>query len=218
MLEAVIFDMDGVIVDSEAGFNRSKQQLLQEFGVVVDDSYHDAFIGTTSEHTWSTLKQTFNLPGTVEELIQKANTLRAAITAAEGCKPIAGVLDLIRNLHNSGLKLAVASSSPLADIHEIVTFFEVDDCFQTFVSATQCARSKPFPDVFLAAAEQLGVFTDRCLVIEDSRNGLLAAKAAGMVCIAFANPDYVRQDQKEADRIVEDFSQLTIEECHQLLL
>lgn len=218
MLEAVIFDMDGVIVDSEAGFNRSKQQVLQELGVVVEDSYHDAFMGTTSEHTWSTLKQTFNLPGTVDELIQRANKLRAAITAAEGCKPIKGVLELIRRLHDSGLKLAVASSSPPADIHETITFFEIDDCFKTFVSATQCARSKPFPDVFLEAAAQLGVSVDRCLVIEDSRNGMLAAKAAEMVCIAFANPDYVRVDLKEADRIVDDFSFLTVEDCHKLFV
>ncbi|NCA98861.1 MAG: HAD family phosphatase [Clostridia bacterium] len=217
MLEAVIFDMDGVIIDSEDSFLRSKQQLLSELGVEVDVSYHYAFFGTTSVYTWTTLKQAFNLIPAVEQLIERANTLREAILHEEGMKPIPGVLDLIRRLHANGIRLAVASSSPMADILHTVASFQVQNCFATFASGGECQNGKPFPDVFLLAAERLGVDPSACLVIEDSRNGLLAAKAAGMACIAFANPDYVAQDLKEADQIVTGFAGLTVADCHQLM-
>ena len=203
MLEAVIFDMDGVIIDSEDSFLRSKQQLLRELGVEVDVSYHFAFFGTTSVYTWTTLKATFSLAPSVEQLIERANTLR--------------VLDLIRHLHDSGIRLAVASSSPMTDILHTVSSFQVKDCFATFASGGECQNGKPFPDVFLLAAERLGVEPSTCLVIEDSRNGLLAAKAAGMTCIAFANPDYVAQDLKEADRVVTAFAGMTVSDCRQLM-
>ncbi|MDD2458150.1 MAG: HAD family phosphatase [Eubacteriales bacterium] len=218
MLEAVIFDMDGVIIDSEASFLRSKQQLLHELGVEVDVSYHYDFFGTTSVYTWTTLKKTFGLDPSVEQLIERANALREAVLREEGMKPIPGVLDLIRHLHDSGIRLAVASSSPMADILHTVSSFQVHDCFSTFASGGECQNGKPFPDVFLLAAERLGADPAACLVIEDSRNGLLAAKAAGMTCIAFANPDYVAQDLKEADRVVTDFASLTVADCRQLLV
>lgn len=217
MLEAVIFDMDGVIIDSEDSFLRSKQQLLRELGVEVDVSYHYAFFGTTSVYTWTTLKATFGLDLSVDQLIERANTLRETILREEGMKPIPGVLDLIRHLHASGIRLAVASSSPMTDILHTVSSFQVKDCFATFASGVECQNGKPFPDVFLLAAERLGVEPSTCLVIEDSRNGLLAAKAAGMTCIAFANPDYVAQDLKEADRVVTGFAGLTVADCRQLM-
>ena len=216
MLEAVIFDMDGVIIDSEASFLRSKQQLLRELGVEVDVSYHYAFFGTTSVYTWTTLKETFGLVQPVEELIERANALREAVLREEGMKPIPGVLDLIRHLHDSGIRLAVASSSPMADILHTVSRFQIQDCFSSFASGGECQNGKPFPDVFLLAAERLSVAPSVCLVIEDSRNGRLAAKAAGMACIAFANPDYARQDLKEADLIVTGFAGLTVADCRQV--
>jgi HAD superfamily hydrolase (TIGR01509 family) len=151
------------------------------------------------------------------QLIERANTLRETILREEGMKPIPGVLDLIRHLHASGIRLAVASSSPMTDILHTVSSFQVKDCFATFASGGECQNGKPFPDVFLLAAERLGVEPSTCLVIEDSRNGLLAAKAAGMTCIAFANPDYVAQDLKEADRVVTGFAGLTVADCRQLM-
>ncbi|NCC77256.1 MAG: HAD family phosphatase [Clostridia bacterium] len=217
MLEAVIFDMDGVIIDSEDSFLRSKQQLLSELGVEVDVSYHYAFFGTTSVYTWTTIKETFGLDLPVDQLIERANTLREAILREEGMRPIPGVLDLIRHLHTSGIRLAVASSSPMTDILHTVASFQVKDCFSTFASGGECQNGKPHPDVFLLAAERLGIDPAACLVIEDSRNGLLAAKAAGMACIAFANPDYVAQDLKEADRVVTRFADLTASDCRQLM-
>jgi HAD superfamily hydrolase (TIGR01509 family) len=217
MLEAVIFDMDGVIVDSEDSFLRSKQQLLRELGVEVDIRFHYDFFGTTSEYTWQTLRDTFRLAEPVPQLIQRADAIRREIIEREGQRPIPGVLNLIRKLHDYPLKLAVASSSPLSDILETLEAFQIRSCFQALVSATTCARSKPFPDVFLKAAEQLSVSPAACLVIEDSRNGLLAAKAAGMACLAYANPHYARQDLKEADRVIDDFAALAVEDLKNLV-
>lgn len=217
MLEAVIFDMDGVIVDSESGFFRSKLQLLTELGITIDIGYHYADMGTTSVFTWTKMKEEFNLPLSVDELIRRANEIRAGIIAREGLQPLPGVLDLIRHLHENGVKLAIASSSSVPEILQTTATVNCQDYFQAVVSGCDCQNSKPFPDVFLKAAEQLGVQPDGCLVIEDSRNGSLAAKAAQMTCIGFANPAYPSQDLSTANLIVSDFAHLTIDICRQLL-
>ena len=217
MLQAIIFDMDGVIVDSEDSFLRSKQQLLQELGINVEMSYHYQFFGTTSDSTWTKIKSEFNLPLSVETYIQRATEIREAIVQAEGIHPIPGVLDLIQHFHQNGVKLAVASSSPMQDISTVMDTFGIRDCFQTLVSATACQNSKPFPDVFLLAAEQLGVEPKDCLVIEDSRNGTIAAKAANMTCIGYRNPNFVCQDLDHADLVVDNFKDLNIDQCRQLV-
>jgi HAD superfamily hydrolase (TIGR01509 family) len=217
MLQAVIFDMDGVIVDSEGVFLRSKQRFLRELGVEIEDQYHNAFIGTTSEHTWSTMKQDLGLAQPVDELIRRANEIREQINLEEGLQPIPGVLDLITHLHEQGLPLAVASSSPIADILHTLETFQCKDRFQVFASGCDCERSKPFPDVFLATAEKLGIEPVNCLVIEDSRNGTLAAKAANMTCVAFNNLKYPPQDLSQADQVVTDFTDLNIDVLRKLV-
>jgi HAD superfamily hydrolase (TIGR01509 family) len=208
MLKAIIFDMDGVIVDSEDSFLRSKQQLLQELGISVNMSYHYQFFGSTSVSTWTKIKNEFNLPLSVETYIQRANEIRENIVKAEGIHPIPGVLDLIKYFQQSGVKLAVASSSPMQDITTVMDTLGIRDCFQTLVSAGACQNSKPFPDVFLLAAEKLGVAPKDCLVIEDSRN---------MTCVGYRNPNFVCQDLDHADLVVEYFSNLNIDQCRQLV-
>ncbi|MDD2534664.1 MAG: HAD family phosphatase [Eubacteriales bacterium] len=207
MFKAVIFDMDGVIVDSESGFLRAKQQLLEELGVHVDVSYHYHFFGTTAEYTWTTAKEAFDLEPTVPKLIQRADELRQTILQNEGLKPIRGALDLIAQLHQAGVVLAVASSSPMHEIRANLTNLGCLKYFTALASAGECERSKPFPDVFLKAAALIDIAPHDCLVIEDSTNGTKAAKAAGMTCLGYINPDYPPQDMTSADTTTQNLSE-----------
>jgi len=217
MLEAIIFDMDGVILDSEYGFVNSKQQVLQELGVNIDKTYHYKFFGTTFEYVWTEMKKEFNLPISVEEGIERGEKIRKEIKERDGLKTIPGVLDLIKHFHESGVKLAIASSSPMEDIIETVETFNIKDCFEVLVTGRDCENSKPFPDVFLKAAEELKVDPKNCIVIEDSKNGTIAAKAAGMVCIGYNNPEFNCIDLSKADKVIEYFKDIDINICKNIL-
>lgn len=215
-MEAIIFDMDGVIVDSEYNFLESKTELLQDAGYDVELSYQYQFMGTTFEYMWSKMKEELNLPKTVQEYIDEMNLRRQQRIERDGVRAIKGAVDLIHRLHQAGFPLAVASSSPKHEILSNLAALKLDSYFEVLVSGEEVDHSKPAPDVFLKAAELLDVAPEGCLVFEDTKNGSLAAKAARMYCIGFENPDYPAQDLAVADQVVTDFNQVNVERLKSL--
>lgn len=210
-LEAIIFDMDGVLIDSEKFYMESEQLILKSFGIEVEALHFRKYCGTTQDYIWSHIKEEFDLPVSLEELKEMAPVYLLKLFKEKGVELIPGVEKLVTNLAKSPLKTAVASSTGKVLIKEHLTGLGIASCFDTLQSGEEVANSKPAPDVFLKAAEVLNVDPKNCLVIEDSRNGVLAAKAAGMTCIGFNNLNYPLIDIKEADEIITDMSVLTIE-------
>ncbi|HEO7340626.1 TPA: HAD family hydrolase [Streptococcus agalactiae] len=210
MEKVIIFDMDGVIVDSEYTFLDNKTEMLREEGIDTDVSYQYQYMGTTFEFMWQAMKEEFGLPKTVKEYIAEMNRRRQAIVARDGVRSIKGAQRLIHWLHQHGYRLAVASSSPMVDIKRNLKELGVTECFEYMVTGEDVSSSKPAPDVFLRAAELLDVDPKVCIVIEDTRNGSLAAKAAGMYCFGFANPDYPPQDLSMADKVISDYQDIYI--------
>ncbi|WXF96979.1 HAD family hydrolase [Streptococcus agalactiae] len=210
MEKVIIFDMDGVIVDSEYTFLDNKTEMLREEGIDTDVSYQYQYMGTTFEFMWQAMKEEFGLPKTVKEYIAEMNRRRQAIVARDGVRYIKGAQRLIHWLHQHGYRLAVASSSPMVDIKRNLKELGVTECFEYMVTGEDVSSSKPAPDVFLRAAELLDVDPKVCIVIEDTRNGSLAAKAAGMYCFGFANPDYPPQDLSMADKVISDYQDIYI--------
>ncbi len=208
MLEAIIFDMDGVLVDSEYTYFQSKSQILSEAGHEVEDSYHFQFMGTTSDYMWEKMKQEFSLPLSVAEYIQQMTALRQAMIKRDGIRVIPHVQEFVKGLSQAGLKLAVASSSSLAEIKVNLAEIGLSEYFSEVVSTEELELSKPAPDVYLAAAERIGIMPENCLGIEDTKNGTGAVRNAGMVCVGFANPAFPKQDLAFADRVVSSFSEL----------
>ena len=217
MLKAVIFDMDGVIVDTEPGYKIATDELLLENGIVTEPDYQDPFIGASNDFMWTTIINDFNLPYTVEECVRIVDEKRALMEERDGLHMLPGVFDLIKRFKDAGMILAIASSSPMEEIHRIVDYFHIRDYFQVFTSGTDCAESKPHPEVFLRAAAALHTDVSECLVIEDSKNGLLAAKAAQIKSIGFANPMFGNQDLSSATHIVRHFDEVTLELCNELV-
>lgn len=208
MLEAIIFDMDGVLVDSEYTYFQSKSQILSEAGHEVEDSYHFQFMGTTSDYMWEKMKQEFYLPLSVAEYIQQMTALRQAMIKRDGIRVIPHVQEFVKGLSQAGLKLAVASSSSLAEIKVNLAEIGLSEYFSEVVSTEEVEHSKPAPDVYLATAERIGIMPENCLGIEDTKNGTGAVRNAGMVCVGFANPAFPKQDLAFADRVVSSFSEL----------
>lgn len=211
-MNTIIFDMDGVLIDSEYTYLESKTKILNDAGYNKDISYQYQFMGTTYDYMWRTMKEELGLPLEVSDYINDMNQRRKEMIERDGVKPIKGVQKFISDLHAAGFKMAVASSSPKADIEFAMESLDLKQYFEYLVSGEEVENSKPAPDVFLYAASLLDVKPENCIAFEDTKNGSLSASYAGMYTIGFENPDYPKQDLSAADEIITDFNQVNINE------
>jgi len=216
--QCIIFDMDGVIIDSEPIHIASEKEIFNRMGIRLSDEEHHSFVGTTSEIMWGKLKSKFNLPFSVSELVE-LNTacfmknLENRITI----EPIEGILNLIKQLDNEGFILVLASSSHSSQISYILNKLKLSHYFQSIISANDVKHGKPNPEIFLKAAESVHLDADCCIVIEDSYNGVIAAKNANMKCIGFKNPNSGNQDLSKVDIEIKSFKELSVEMIRSLI-
>lgn len=207
--EAFIFDMDGVLVNSEPFYVEVEQSNFRHLGLEISEKEHQAYQGTATDRMWQLIKERHGIEHPVDELVKMTNSLVTPyFNSLEKMEPMPGVKNLIEKLKEKGIPLAVASSS-YADVIEIILQKTgLKSYFDVVVSSQMAGASKPEPDIFLLTARKLSVPPEKCIVIEDSTNGIKAAKAAGMFCIAFAGPGSELQDQTQADLIVVDFGEI----------
>lgn len=217
MLKAVIFDMDGVIIDSEPVHNQSTILTLQEFGVTLTLDYLNQFVGSTALHMFETIIRDYQLSVTAEELIAIDRKNIKRLFDEEGMTPLPGIIDLIKELSHHGVKMAVASSSSLKRIEEVTKAFGIHKYFDKLISGQNIEHPKPAPDIFLKALSLLGVNQNETLIIEDSTLGVQAAKAASIPCIGYANPNSGNQDLFAAFLVTDDFHALNYKYMDQTL-
>lgn len=204
--EAVIFDMDGVLVNSEPLHIEVEQDNFRKLGLNIPQDEHKNYQGTATNHMWETIKKKHGLKQSVQELVQLTNSLVIPyFSSLSTIDPMPGVEMLIRKLHEAKVPLALASSSFPEVIEIILQKTGLKSYFRVVVDSQMAGASKPNPDIFLLAANKLSVSPSKCAVIEDSANGIKAAKSAGMYCIAYAGPGSELQDQSQADVIISDF-------------
>ncbi|WDZ55859.1 HAD family hydrolase [Paenibacillus polymyxa] len=208
-VKAVIFDMDGVLVDSEPIYFEIERSSFAHFGAPMTEEEHHTYVGVTLESMWSQVLDRHQLSNTVEEALSyhRKNVMQTMI-AHEGLVAIDGLERWLDWLQEKGIPVAVASSSPRALIDLIMEKTGLGRYFDIRITGEEVLQGKPAPDIFLYAAEQLGIAPAHCIVIEDSRNGVQAAKSAGMQCIGFHNPGSGRQDLSRADRRILSYDDL----------
>jgi len=197
-IQAVVFDMDGVLVDSEPFGFEALRRVMARYGVSYAEEENAELLGRTTLDSCRILKARHRLPDS-EETLADWYVEGMLEQIARGPIPMAGVPEVLRRVRAAGYRMALASSAELRVIDANLAALALRPLFEAVVSGTQVARGKPAPDVFLAAAERLGVPPAACLVVEDSRNGLLAAKAAGMRCAVVPCAQTRHQEFGEAD-------------------
>lgn len=210
MFKAVIFDMDGVIIDSEPIHKKVLLRLLEEFKVTVSDEEYKNFIGLTNTVIWTKIIEKYGITENVEDLVVRQVRENLKEIGERDVEPIDGIRELLESLKREKIKIGLASSSPMEGIELVLDKFRIKGYFQEVLSGEDLERPKPEPDIFLKTAKRLGVNPWECVVIEDSKNGVKAAKAADMKCIGYLNPNSGEQDISRADLIVESIEEINI--------
>lgn len=209
MIKCVIFDMDGVLVNTEPLHYSIWQQVFSERGLTVDYDIYKGCIGSTNHFLMNLIYENYGRDFRDDPTMPKRFcTIKTEIIKTRGIPGIPGVPDVIRKLHEKGYRMAVASSSPQMFIDICIRNLGIENHFDLLFSAERVTNPKPAPDVFLEVASRLGMKPEECLVVEDSKNGSRAARAAGMRCMGFANPDSGNQDLSAADAIFYPFDRL----------
>ncbi|MEA4936015.1 MAG: HAD family hydrolase [Paludibacter sp.] len=207
----IIFDMDGVIIDSEPIHHACEKEIFDLLGIHVPEEVHNTFVGSTDEIMWSRIAEEHGLPmDEVESIIQLKQRLYLEYLEQEQyLQPIPNIMELIEELNNNFL-LVLASSSPHEQIDYILENLDLKQYFTSIISGEDVVKGKPSPEIFLLAAKSAGVKPELCVVIEDSYNGIIAAKNARMKCIAYYNPNSGNQDLSKADIVVSSFKEISV--------
>ncbi|NDI99241.1 HAD family phosphatase [Flavobacterium sp. LaA7.5] len=209
MIKCVLFDMDGVIVNTEPVGYKANQEMYKALGITVPDSVYNTFIGNSDKNIVAKLKDLCDIPLTHEELLEKQYEYYfKAFDTSDDVALLPGVKDLIIDLHTNGVKLILASSASNIKIEKVFTRFGLHPYFDAKLSGEDFEFSKPHPAIYIEAVAQSGYAKEECVVIEDSTNGIKAAKAAGIYCIGYASGLSVPQDTSEANWVITDFTQL----------
>lgn len=210
MKQCVIFDMDGAIIDSEPLHKWCEKEIFATLGISVSDDIHNSFVGTTDELMWTRIASLYRLSINISDMIGIKKSLYLKHLKKENLIPIAGILELITELHNNNFLIALASSAPREQIDYILETFGLKHFFNSIISGDDISMGKPNPEIFLSAAKAVGTTPEFCVVIEDSYNGIIAAKNANMKCIAYKNPNSGDQDLSKADIIVTSIYRISL--------
>ena len=189
-MKAVIFDMDGVLVNTEPLHFRCWKKVFGEEGIDLDYDVYKPCIGSTMTFLLQLIRDNYGKTFPDKQVIfDRMAAEKDRLIREEGYPKLPSLVETVRKFHEEGYVLAVASSSPMRHIDQALGELGLSDSFSVKVSGENVAHPKPAPDTFLIAAEKLGVLPKDCLVVEDSTNGGKAAAAAGMDCVWFHNPD-----------------------------
>jgi len=210
VIRAVVFDMDGVLVDTEQAWDEVRERLTREWGGRYTPEAQRAMMGMSSAEWSRYLHDTVGLPQSPDE-INREVVHRMLDRYRRELPVIPGAVDAVRRLDAAGLALAVASSSNRPLIDAVLGTLGLGEAFAATVSSEEVARGKPSPDVYLEAARRLGVAPGSCAAVEDSESGIRSAHAAGMRVLALPNRDYAPTDEALAlaDLVLDDLRALT---------
>ena len=206
---AVIFDLDGVLADSEPWWNQIDAKLLAEHGVSYRSEYHRNVLGVSYRLAVEFYKNAFHISASVEELMRRRGEIATEFFANRvGLFPSAK--RMLEQLREMKLHLAVATSSVSASARPLLDRTEIRSLFSIVITGDEVQQGKPHPDIYLRAAKKLGISPEACLVIEDAPAGIAAGKAANMRVAAIPDTRFVdpREYEMKADYVLGSLSEI----------
>lgn len=209
MIKAIFFDMNGVIINDERIHEMALKETVKPFAIDLNhQAYLDCCAGKTDRAGYEQIAIMLSKDLPIDELLQQKSYIYLKLFPANK-KDYPGVIALIHSLAKN-FTLALTSSSSRAEVDLITKEFGIDHEFQVTISADDVTKGKPDPEPYLLTANKLGFKPKECLVIEDSRSGVLSAKAAGCYCIGITTT-HTKQDLREADLTVDNFTGISAE-------
>ncbi|MCK0109836.1 HAD family phosphatase [Flavobacteriaceae bacterium S0825] len=217
MIKAVIFDMDGVIVNSEPLHRKAYNEMFKTVGIDVSNQLYESFTGKSTFSICKTLCKSFNLKNHPQELVNlKRQYFKYIFENDSDLSLIEGVQDLIQDYYNNDLVLVLASSASMMTINNVFTKFNLDKYFVSKHSGADLKASKPHPEIFINAAKSSGYNRNECIVIEDSTNGIKAANSANIYCIGYKSKHSKNQDYSTANKVIENFKEISFNKIKDL--
>ena len=211
MISTIIFDMDGVIIDSEPIHQQLEFEMFSELELHISDEEHKDYIGTSAIDMWTKIEERHHLKKSPQELLSYGRKKYWKSLDNGKVPMVEGALDLIKFFYDHKFLLQVASSATRPTVEKVLEHFDLGKYFKFRIGGDEVSKSKPEPEIFIKAAQQSGSKPENCLVIEDSSNGVKAAKSAGMNCIGYANSGTGNQDLSMADLVVQNLNEITPE-------
>ncbi len=209
--KAVIFDMDGVLIDSEQYWGAAEEGFLNKYKMTSTEEMSILFTGRSEIQNVTWMKEKFNLPGTLEDLIKERRSYTDRIYS-DRIRPLPLVESLLSKI-SLIYPQAIASGARHDLINEVVDKFSWRNYFKLLISSDDVGHiGKPDPAIYLHTADKLGVRPEDCLVFEDAQNGVVSAKNAGMSCVALINQPWTRGDYSLADLQIDSFGDERINE------
>jgi len=213
-IKAVIFDIDGLMIDSEAIQTQSFEHVLKEYGKEPKRNELGVVhtVGAGAIEIWKTLKEQYEINESEEMLSQKSKTayLKIFNESFNIIKPLPGLCDLLELLHTNKIKLAVATGGSHEYIQMVLQNLGISKYFDVLVSGWDVKRHKPYPDIYFYAAKKLALKPTECLVLEDAESGVIAAHDAGMKVIAVPNRYTKTHNFSKANKIVPSLKSITM--------
>ena len=216
-MKAIIFDMDGVLINTEPLHYECWKQTMADEGVDMTYDVYKQCIGSTIGYLLELLRNAYGDISDDETLRARMFAKKEAIVQRDGFPPIAGVKEAVRRFHEEGFRLEVASSSAGYYIGRVLDTLDIHRYFECYTSGEEVEHPKPAPDTFVRAMEKLKLKPEDCLIVEDSTNGGKAAAAAGAKCVWFHNPDSGDQQIPHAALTITSWSQENVEKIIELM-
>lgn len=211
-IRAVLFDMDGVLINTEPVHYRMWKETFHNRGLEISYDVYKGSIGTTDAFLLELVRENYGCDFREDKkLLEERMAVEERTAQEERFPEMPGVKEMLQRFCEAGFLLAIASSSPLGRIEAAVDYLGVRQYFSLLNSAEDVGRSKPAPDIYLNTAEKLGVKPAECIVLEDSENGSIAAVSAGMICVGLDNPDSGDQNLERAAVIIQSLQEFTPE-------